>query len=269
MKNIIVYFVANWVFASQKRMLYNYWTEYPRLRCKSRATYLCENASTVNFSNRHVDHVNQNYPSEAFDSGKCSIRLMSFASIQCIFLLQITGSILGCFKNPVLNLPITIGTYPFEDFGATLTTSPFCNSNARLPNAPSNQPNVSICAQPSDRINNSTILYQNTAYRPLEHDSNDGEKKDIISISFSMKKYISFISFQVHQPMRKPCSRVIYLFLINIPILLTKWKLSWNEIIISIFRHYYMCTQEYFNKRICQSSERGFLSRHVLSDCFR
>lgn len=53
------------------------------------------------------------------------------------------GCLMGCHRNPILELPITIGSYPIED------SYPFAIVVRALPDASHSSPNAVITHQPS------------------------------------------------------------------------------------------------------------------------
>lgn len=80
----------------------------------------------------------------------------------------------GCCKNPVLNLPIAIGSYPFQEDITAHPIYEYYNSNMRTHISSS----LHISCSSSDLTNQSVysmFSYQNAAYRPFESDFNDGK----------------------------------------------------------------------------------------------
>lgn len=89
--------------------------------------------------------------------------------------LQITGLMVGCCKNPVLNLPIAIGSYPFQNDIIVHPACEYYNLSTRSDISSSFQLSSSTFSNSTNQIVCSMSAYQNSAYRPLDSYINDGK----------------------------------------------------------------------------------------------
>lgn len=117
----------------------------------------------------------------------------------------------GCCKNPVLNLPIAIGSYPFQNDIIAHPACEYYNLSTRSDISSSFQLSSSTFSNSTNQSVCSMSAYRNSAYRPLDSYINDGKlrpkKKIEIKMFPSDSHFIQFL--QIHQLMTKLCTHTI------------------------------------------------------------